>query len=66
MVSYGNADHFNHASTLVVTAPKNAERVKPLAEFLGASIQEEAGAGSEVTVIIGKDFNPNGERRVGI
>ena len=66
VVSYGNADHFNHASTLVVTAPKNAERVKPLAEFLGASIQEEAGAGSEVTVIIGKDFNPNRERRVGI
>ncbi|HPT82597.1 MAG TPA: LCP family protein [Limnochordia bacterium] len=66
VVSTGNAEHFNHASTLVMTAPRNAERVKPLAEFLGASIQEVEGAGSEVTVIIGKDFTLNRERSVGI
>lgn len=66
VVSTGNAEHFDHASTLVVTAPKNAARVKPLAEFLGASVQEAEGAGSEVTVIIGKDFTLNTERSVGI
>ena len=66
VVSTGNAEHFDHASTLVVTAPKNAARVKPLAEFLGASVQEAEGAGSEVTVIIGKDFTLNRERSVGI
>ena len=66
VVSTGNADHFNHPTTLVMTAPRNAQRVKPLAEFLGASIQEVEGAGSEVTVIIGKDFTLTGERSVGI
>lgn len=66
VVSTGNADHFNHPTTLVMTAPRNAQRVKPLAEFLSASIQEVEGAGSEVTVIIGKDFTLTGERSVGI
>lgn len=66
VVSTGNADHFNHTATLVRTAPKNAQRVKPLAEFLGASIQEVEGAGAEVTVIIGKDFTLKSERSVGI
>lgn len=66
VVSTGNADHYDHATTLVMTAPRNVERVKPLAEFLGASIQEVEGVGAEVTVIIGKDFNPNRERSVGI
>lgn len=66
VVSHGNADHFDHDTTLVVTAPKNSERVKPLAQFLGASIQVVEGQGSEVTVIIGKDFRLNQERSVGI
>lgn len=65
VVSHGNAEHFDFATTQVVVAPKDVERVKPLAEYLGASIQEADVVTSEVTVIIGKDFTIK-DRSVGI
>jgi len=39
--------------------------IKPLADYLGASIQESDVEQAEVTVIIGKDYNLN-DRSVGI
>lgn len=66
VVSHGNADHFDFQITQVFASAKDTERVKPLAEFLGASIKEEEGASSEITVIIGKDFTLTRERSVGI
>lgn len=65
VVSHGNAEHFDFTTTQVVVAPKDAERVKPLAEYLGASIQESDTVTSEVTVIIGRDFTIK-DRSVGI
>ena len=65
VVSHGNAEHFDFETTQVVVAPKDVERVKPLAEYLGASIQEADVVTSEVTVIIGKDFTIK-DRSVGI
>ncbi|NMB02260.1 MAG: LCP family protein [Firmicutes bacterium] len=66
VVSHGNAEHFNFQTTQVVATPGDSERVKPLAEFLGASIQEVDEGIEEVTVIIGKDFTLKSERSVGI
>jgi LCP family protein required for cell wall assembly len=65
VVSHGNAEHFNFATTQVVVSPRDAERVKPLADYLGASIQESDVDQAEVTVIIGKDYKLN-DRSVGI
>lgn len=66
VVSHGNAEHFDFQTTKVVATTKDAERVKPLAEFLGAAIQEAEGNNAEVTVILGKDFTLTRERSVGI
>lgn len=66
VVSHGNAEHFNFTTTMVLAAAKDTERVKPLADYLGASIQESDAASSEVTVIIGKDFTLTKDRSVGI
>lgn len=66
VVSHGNAEHFNFATTQVVVSARDAERVKPLADYLGASIQESEGNHSEVTVIIGKDYTSTKDRSVGI
>ena len=65
VVSHGNAEHFDFATTQVLVSPRDAERVKPLADYLGASIQESDVEQAEVTVIIGKDYNLN-DRSVGI
>lgn len=65
VVSRGNAEHFNFESTQVVVSARDRERVKPLAEYLGASIRESDITDSEVTVIIGKDYTIK-DRSVGI
>lgn len=65
VMSHGNAEHFNYATTSIVVSSKDSERVKPLAEYLGASIQVADSAAQEVTVIIGKDFSMK-NRSVGI
>lgn len=66
VISHGNAEHFNFTTTQVVVGTQNAERVKPLAEFLGASIEAVEDNPEEVTVIVGKDFSLTKERSVGI
>ncbi|NLL48045.1 MAG: LCP family protein [Firmicutes bacterium] len=66
VVSLGNADHFNFATTQVVVSPQDAERVKPLADYLGASIEESGTEHARVTVIIGKDYSNTKDRSVGI
>ncbi len=66
VVSHGNAEHFNFANTQVVVSARDAERVKPLAEYLGASIRESDLEYSEVTVIIGRDYTSTKNRSVGI
>lgn len=66
VVSHGNAEHFNFATTQVVVSAADVERVKPLADYLGASIQESDGERAEVTVIVGKDYTSSNDRRVGI
>lgn len=66
VVSHGNAEHFNFATTQVVVSARDAERVKPLADYLGASIQESDSEYSEVTVIIGRDYTSTKDRSVGI
>lgn len=65
VLSHGNAEHFNFSTTSILVSAKDSERVKPLAEYLGASIQEADTASQEVTVIIGKDFTLK-DRSVGI
>jgi len=66
VISHGNAEHFNFANTQVVVSARDVERVKPLADSLGASIQESDKENMEVTVIIGKDYTSTKDRRVGI
>lgn len=66
MISHGNAEHFNFVTTQVVVSARDAERVKPLAEYLGASIQEADQENAQVTVIIGKDYTSTNDRSVGI
>lgn len=66
VISHGNAEHFNFVTTQVVVSARDAERVKPLAEYLGASIQEADQENAQVTVIIGKDYTSTNDRSVGI
>ncbi|MCK9525150.1 MAG: LCP family protein [Limnochordia bacterium] len=66
VVSHGNAEHFNFTTTQVVVSARDAERVKPLADYLGASIQQSEEEASQVTVIIGQDYSSTKERSVGI
>lgn len=65
VISHGNAEHFNFVTTQVVVSARDAERVKPLAEYLGASIQEADQENAQVTVIIGKDYTSTKDRSVG-
>ncbi len=66
VVSLGNAEHFDYATTQVVVSSRDAERVKPLADYLGASIQESDTEDSRVTVIVGRDYSSTKDRSVGI
>lgn len=65
VVSHGNAEHFDFATTQVVVSARDVERVKPLADYLGASIQEAEKQDAAVTVIIGKDYTSTKDRSVG-
>jgi LCP family protein required for cell wall assembly len=65
VVSHGNAEHFNFTETKVLVSAKDASRVEPLADYLGASIQQTEISQGEVTVIIGRDFILQ-DRSVGI
>ncbi|NLJ81316.1 MAG: LCP family protein [Firmicutes bacterium] len=56
IVSLGNADHFDFAETKIVVPSWDEKRVQGLAEYLGASIETVEAGKSEVTIIIGKDF----------
>ena len=66
VVSLGNAEHFDYATTQVVVSSRDAERVKPLADYLGASIQESDTEDTRVTVIVGRDYSSTKDRSVGI
>lgn len=63
VVLHGNAEHFNFATTQILASARDLERVKPLADYLGASIREADVESPEITVIIGQDYN---DRSVGI
>ena len=65
VVSHGNAEHFNYQETRILVSEKDAIRVEPLADYLGATIQQAEVTQGEVTVIIGKDFTLQ-DRSVGI
>lgn len=66
VVSHGNAEHFDYTTTQILVTAKNTERIKPLADYLGAAILQSATEAAEVTVIIGKDFTLKRDRSVGI
>lgn len=55
VVSQGNADHFDYQTTQVLASSRDLERVKPLADYLNATVMSSDLAESEVTVILGKD-----------
>ncbi|MDI9442003.1 MAG: LCP family protein [Firmicutes bacterium] len=57
VVSRDNADHFNYQQTKILVSARDSARVEPLAEFLGAQIETADVTPTEVTVIIGRDYN---------